>query len=126
MKTPYSRKYFPPAPILSVSLAVPEGAPQLGPHIALVDTGADGTFVPTRFLEDLVAPIVYATYVRPSLGEGRHRVWVYQVDILLDSTRLPGIEVVGDDWGDEIILGRNFLNRLRMLLDGPNQTTGVR
>jgi hypothetical protein len=32
---------------------------------------------------------------------------------------LPGIEVVGDDLGNEILLGRDVLNRLRLLLDGP-------
>ena len=126
MKTPYSRGYFPPAPILTVRLAVPEEPPRLGPHQALVDTGADGTFVPTAFLEELGAPVVYTTNARPHLGVGRHRVWVYEVDVILDSLRFPGIEVVGDDWGSEIILGRNVLNRLLVLLDGPREMTDAR
>lgn len=29
------------------------------------------------------------------------------------------IRVVGDEIGDEVILGHNVLNRLRLLLDGP-------
>jgi hypothetical protein len=33
--------------------------------------------------------------------------------------RFAAIQVVGDEVGDEIILGRNVLNRLRLLLDGP-------
>lgn len=126
MKTPYSRSYFPPAPILTVRLAVPEESAQLGPYQALVDTGADGTFVPTAFLEELDAPIVYSTNVRPHLGVGTHRVSVYEVDVVLDSIRLPGIEVVGDDWGNEVILGRNVLNRLLVLLDGPREMTDAR
>lgn len=32
---------------------------------------------------------------------------------------LPGVYVVGDDLGEEIVLGRDVLNRLRLLLDGP-------
>jgi hypothetical protein len=34
---------------------------------------------------------------------------------------LPAIEVVGDEQGNEIIIGRNILNRLVMTLDGPKR-----
>ena len=123
MKTPYSQDYFPPAPVLSVSVAAPEETPQIGPYPALIDTGADGTFVPTSFLEELDVPIIYITNVRSHLGESLRRVSVYKVDIFFDTTRLPNMEVVGDDWSNEIIIGRNVLNRLRLLLDGPQQVT---
>ncbi len=121
MKTPFSRHYFPPAPVLQVSLAAPEESPQLGPREALVDTGADGTFIPTSFLEELDVPVAYATNVRSHLGDSIRRVSVHRVDVLFDSIRLPGVEVVSDDWGNEIIIGRNLLNRLRLLLDGPDE-----
>ncbi|MFQ5859514.1 MAG: hypothetical protein ACE5LU_28280 [Anaerolineae bacterium] len=42
-----------------------------------------------------------------------------------DNPALPGISAVGDDQGDEIILGRNVLNQLRLLLDGPANITEV-
>lgn len=32
---------------------------------------------------------------------------------------LSGIYAVGDELGDETVVGRNVLNRLRLLLDGP-------
>ncbi len=32
---------------------------------------------------------------------------------------LPGTYVVGDEMGDEVILGRDVLNHLRITLDGP-------
>lgn len=44
---------------------------------------------------------------------------MFPVDMGVGSLRLPAVEVVGDEQGDEIILGRNVLNRLRLLLDGP-------
>lgn len=123
--TRYSEDYFPSAPVLPVSITVP-GESSTGGFSALVDTGADGTFVPTSILEDLDLPILYMTNVRPHLGESLHRAAVYQVDIILfDSLRLPGIEVVGDDWGDQIILGRNVLNLLRITLDGPGKTISL-
>ena len=36
-----------------------------------------------------------------------------------ESLRLPWVEVVGDELGDEVLLGRSVLNQLRIVLDGP-------
>lgn len=38
---------------------------------------------------------------------------------------LPGIEVVGDEQGRDVLLGRNVLNKLIVLLDGPGRLTAV-
>lgn len=123
---PYGREYNPPAPVLPVSLAIPGETPKPGTHKALIDTGADGTFVPTTILEELDLPVSYMTNVRSHLGEKLHRVPMHIVDILLfDSIRLPNIEVVGDDWGNCIIIGRNVLNMLRLHLDGPREIMKV-
>jgi len=34
---------------------------------------------------------------------------------------LPGIYVVRDELSEEVVLGRNVSNRLRLLLDGPDR-----
>jgi hypothetical protein len=47
------------------------------------------------------------------------------VDIEIGSLALPGIEVVGDDAAGGILLGRDALNRLRLLLDGPRRHAEV-
>jgi predicted aspartyl protease len=120
MKTPYSQKYFPPAPVLMVSVAVPAGSP-FKAQPALIDTGADGTFVPTSLLEQLDVPMVYSTNVRSHLGLSSQRVTVHKIDLVFGAIRLPNIDVISDDWGDEIIIGRNVLNKLRLWLDGPRQ-----
>lgn len=124
MKTAsYSKDYSPAAPVLPMYIAVPGEAPEGEPILALVDTGADGTFIPTSILEELDAPIVYMTNVHSHFGERLYRVSVHVVDVILfGSIRLPGFEVVADDWGDRIILGRNVLNALKLQLDG-RQTT---
>ncbi|OGO42698.1 MAG: hypothetical protein A2Z04_01735 [Chloroflexi bacterium RBG_16_57_9] len=109
-----------------VSLAAPEQAPQIGPEPALIDTGADGTFVPTSFIEELDVPVIYSTHVRSHLGEGLRRVAVHKVDILCDAIRLPDVEVVSNDWDNEIILGRNVLNKVQLLLNGPKQFTELK
>jgi len=124
--TPYSRGFTPPVPVLSVSLTLPYEASRFGPYLALIDTGADGTFVPTPLLEEVGASVMYMTNVRSYLGDKVRRVSVHSIDLILsDVDRLPNVEVVSDDWGDQIILGRNVLNQLRLLLDGPKMTTSV-
>ena len=67
-KAAYSKDYLPPAPIFPVKLATPGEAPGETTRLALVDTGADGTFVPTSILEELALPIVYMTNVRSYWG----------------------------------------------------------
>ena len=110
-KSPYSHDYYPPAPVLPVHIAIPYETSTSNLYSALIDTGADGTFVPTAILEELEIPVEYMTNVRSHLGDRLHRVPVHKVDmILFGSMRLPGIEVVSDDRGDQIIIGRNVLN----------------
>jgi hypothetical protein len=38
---------------------------------------------------------------------------------------LPAMRVVSDDRGNEVIRGRDILNKLRLLLDGPAHTTEI-
>ena len=54
------------------------------------------------------------------------------VDLHPENGVLPGVEVIGIDEDDieaeedrEIVLGRNVLNQLILLLDGPNEQTDV-
>jgi predicted aspartyl protease len=117
MKTVYLRQYFPPFPSLPIHLGFPEHSLSLGPLDALIDTGADGTLVPQALLDELGAPLVDQIQLRSQWGEARPAN-LYTVDLGVSDLRLPAIEVVGDP-GTEIILGRDVLNRLRILLDGP-------
>jgi hypothetical protein len=52
----YSQEYYPPAPILEVSFIMAAQSLRVGPVLALVDSGADGTIVPIRYLEEIRAP----------------------------------------------------------------------
>ena len=124
--TPFSRDYFPPAPVLRVQLCVPDHAPWPRVHTALIDTGSDGTMVPLTLLEQLGVPVTHMATVRAHIGDNVYHAAVYRVDLLIDEQlRLPAIDVVSDDWGDEVILGRNALNKLRLFLNGPDRLTNV-
>jgi hypothetical protein len=47
------------------------------------------------------------------------------VDLRVGDFTMPGMYVVGDELGNEAVLGRNVLNRLRLLLDGPVGRTSI-
>ncbi|MBL7064620.1 MAG: hypothetical protein ISS49_10525 [Anaerolineae bacterium] len=120
----YAKTWYPPMPVLEIWLGYPEESLSLGPYIAIVDTAADGTIIPIGLIERLEAPFVDDVRLRSQWGEW-HRARMFTVDIGVGSLCLPAIEVVGDERSDEIILGRNVLNRLRLLLDGPASVTKV-
>jgi len=97
---------------------------------ALVDTGADFTLVPKRWLAQINAPESRSALVR-GLWSSRTRVTLYFVDIHFNNVILPGVEAIGVDENDgafeneEVVLGRNVLNMLFLLLEGPAQQTRV-
>ena len=124
MRFSYSSDYVPPAPVLEIRLALPGESFAVGPLTALLDTGADANIVPLRHIQPLGAQIEDQRYLRSPWGE-RRPVYTYLLDIEVAGLRLPSIEVVADDTGDEVIVGRDALNRLRITLDGPAGTFDV-
>ena len=123
----YSQDKFPPAPILLVRFSAPQESTQMDSIPALIDTGGDFTLVPMSWLIRINAPEVRSAFLRGLWSEQR-LVTVYYVDLHLENETLPAIEVIGVEDAEEsaeVILGRNVLNRLIMLLDGPREQTDV-
>ena len=124
MKFPYNRDYSPIAPSLQVTFVSAEKQFSVGPFIALVDTGTDATAVPIAHLEKIMASIARESMVVSQWG-ARCAVSLFSVDVKIGEWTFAGIEVIGDTRGNEVILGRDVLNKLRLLLDGPAQTTEI-
>jgi predicted aspartyl protease len=124
MKQSYNQDYFPPIPVLQVRFSTPEWDLRTETLEAVVDTGADGTLVPVKYLQQIEASIEGRSGLRSQWGE-RRVVNLYLVDIEIEGLTLPGMWVVGDGVSDEIVLGRNVLNHLQLLLDGLANTTEV-
>lgn len=120
----YSRNYFPSAPIIEVTLIAVAEALRVGPLPALVDSGADGTIIPINHLNEIHAPPTEEMVIRSQWGE-RYRVMLYLVDMQIGDLTFPGLEVAGDEIANEIIVGRDILNRLRILLNGPKEMVEV-
>lgn len=109
----YDTTYDPPIPVCNVTLIAPATDRRVK-LTAIVDTGADGTIVPIRYLEDIGARRAFEARLRSQWGEQR-TVFLYVIDLQIGETALTGVYVVGDDLGDEVVLGRDVLNQL----DGP-------
>lgn len=124
MKFNYNDDYFPPIPVAEVTFITAAESLRAGPFMAVIDSGADGTIVPLSFLNEIRAAPTVEMVMRSPWGE-RRKVLLYLVDVQVGSITLPGIEVVGDDQTAEVILGRDIINGLRVLLDGPEQTANI-
>jgi predicted aspartyl protease len=116
----YDRSQVPPAPRLEVTLGAPGEALSIGPLAALVDTGADLCIIPSHYLAPLNLVADDEGYLRPS-GGARRRVQIFTVDLGIGRTRLPAVEVAADEVEVEPVLGRNVLNKLLLVLDGPHE-----
>lgn len=131
MPQTYSQQKVPPAPVLSVRLSRPGEPTPMEPKLALIDTGGDFTTAPLSWLLAIDAPEFRWAYLRGLWSEQRP-VTLYLVDVHLENGLLPGMEVIGipdeeieteEDY--EIVLGRNILNRLLILLDGPSKQVNL-
>jgi len=125
MRYPYDAAYEPAFPAAPVVLRNSEEGLRTEKVQALLDTGSDGSLVPITYLEQILAPPMTDTHIRSHWGEWRS-AQLFAVDIELGSLRLPDVFVVGDEQGTEIVLGRNVLNKLHLLLDGPAGQTDIR
>ncbi len=113
-----------PFPVLPVILRQIDGSAKTSPLPALVDSGADVTIAPKALLTTVGAEEIFSGHLRAHWG-GRRPVTVSLVDLEVEGQFLPGIEVVGDEQGQDVLLGRNVLNKLIVLLDGPGRSTDV-
>jgi len=123
MKAAYDTSLLPPAPFVPVRLA------SLAVHAepvaiqAKIDTGADLTVIPARLIEQL--QLMSAGEIEVEGYDGRRAtLQVYDVNLHIDQLSLPGLLVVAFA-EDYVLLGRDVLNRLRVLLDGPAMTTEI-
>ena len=120
----YDTAYPLPFPSFPLKIRQVEGSQSTDTVQALVDTGADGTLVPVSLLITIGAEEIYTTRMRSHWGEWR-AVKIYLVDLEIEGALFSGIEVIADSVGDTVLLGRNILNKLVLLLDGPRHQVDV-
>jgi predicted aspartyl protease len=111
---PYDGRLDPPGPVLPVRIATP-GSESAVVLEVLLDTGADCTLVPRALARTLGLPAVDQVWVE-GVGGSARRATVHAARVEFGGVRCLA-RVVG--FGDEAVLGRDLLNRVVALLDGP-------
>ncbi len=107
----------PPAPAVILNLANPLSGVEVRDVPAMLDTGADITVIPTRFIQALQVPQLDLI---PVQGYDEQPVPVATFSVRLQVRDFPPIdvEVVGADVKNAI-LGRDVFNRYFVILNGP-------
>lgn len=114
----YNRQVNPPAPMVNVTLCGVDGSPLSMDVAAQLDTGADRTVVPWEPVQRLGASLRRTIMLSGYAGE-IVEVATALLDIRLHDLPAVRVEVAVDHRIAEVLLGRDFLNRFRIVLDGP-------
>jgi predicted aspartyl protease len=123
MKAAYNTALLPPAPFAPVRLASLTDHAEPVAIQAKIDTGADLTVIPLRLIEQL--QLMPAGEIEVEGYDGRRAtIPAYDVNLQIDQLNVTGLLVIGFA-EDYVLLGRDVLNRLRLLLDGPALLTEI-
>ncbi|MDY7077876.1 MAG: aspartyl protease family protein [Chloroflexota bacterium] len=120
----YSADYAPSMPVVDVTLVAPHSGEEIGPELALVDSGADGTLIPVDLLEQ-IGLVSIATGRLIWLWRESLPVSIYIVRIKIGPYVLPRVHVAGVPTGTDLVLGRNVLNQMVVTLNGPAEVTEI-
>jgi len=119
---PYNPAYVPSAPEIECELSRTGRARGTVRLTALVDSGADGTFLPISVLDRIQAR--YVGQARLQRGQSESEIVdVYMVNLAIGDKTLPAVQVVATPDDAEPLIGRNVLNQLVITLNGPASVT---
>ena len=120
MPTYDGERFSPPAPLALVTITNPVTQATLANVAMLIDSGADISVLPKAAAESLALP----------LGDGAYEVLAYdnsvseqpsvRADVVFLRRKYKGQFLVLDQ--EVGVLGRDILNHVSLLLDGPNLT----
>lgn len=114
-----STLFSPPAPVAHVNLRNPESGAIQTDVLMLLDTGADVTLLPKVAVSKLgITTISETDYELIGLGDKVTLASVARLEMIFLGLTFRGqFLLIEQDWG---IIGRNVLNAVGLLFDGPN------
>jgi predicted aspartyl protease len=113
-------RFDPPAPVVRVTLRDPQSGATAPDTLLLLDTGADVTLVPRSAVDKIGVPLLSGQRYELTAFDGTSSfASVVILDMVcLERTFRGRYLVIEDECG---ILGRDILNHLVLLLDGPRR-----
>ncbi|WP_420644730.1 aspartyl protease family protein [Candidatus Leptofilum sp.] len=113
----YDRSYLPPAPVVTLTVHGYSDDVQPATIQAMVDSGADGTMLPTAVLTQIEASYVDSVRMSGVTGtvERRDR---YRVRLQIGDIVIKGIDAIAIKSENEGLIGRDVLNQLIVTLNG--------
>ncbi len=117
----YDASHFdPPAPVARVMLRNPHSGATVSDVLLLVDTGADITLLPRTAVEQLGVPLLAGQqYELMGFDGSKSFAPVVMLDLLFLRRAFRGRYLLTEE--ERGILGRDILNHVIVLLDGPQQ-----
>lgn len=113
--------FDPPAPLAGVTLRNPDSRGTLSNVPMLLDSGADVTLIPQTSASELGLAVarneVYELIAFDGSKSLSSTVWLEM--IFLNRTFRGRFLLIDQEWG---VMGRDILNLVSLLLDGPNLT----
>ena len=113
----------PPAPYLTARLSNPSRPTVVADIRAKLDTGADITVIPEALAKDLNLKVVNRIAAIGFDGVPQEKA-VYAFRIELPNGVRGSTQCLTRD-SDHVLLGRDVINHLRLLLDGPAQSLEI-
>ena len=110
-------RFTPPAPVATVVLRRQDGAQSVPDVPMLIDSGADVTLIPQSAAAPLGLTGTGRSYELIAFDGTSNQHEAVEADLVFLRRRFRGRFVLID--GDVGVLGRDVLNHVRLLLDGP-------
>ncbi|MDE0630938.1 MAG: hypothetical protein F4Y84_18525 [Caldilineaceae bacterium SB0665_bin_25] len=120
----YDSSFVPSAPVLEIEIDGYNRGMGKQRILALIDSGADATLIPTTILETVGATYKETGWMQGITGR-RMEVDLYLTGIRVGTQFIEGVTVVGTTATIDPIIGRDVLNQLVVTLDGPGETTTI-
>ena len=114
----YDQSYWPPFPTIEVVIANPFSDQATVPLPAKVDTGADMTVIPRRLAVELGLTSFSRVLVQGFRGQPKV-TRTYPADVNVNGYTVEFVELILNDTENELLLGRDVLNELVLILNGP-------
>ena len=117
----YDAAYFdPPAPVAQVMLRNPHSGATVSDVLLLVDTGADVTLLPLTAVEQLGVPLLAGQrYELMGFDGSKSFASAVILDLLFLQRAFRGRYLLIEE--EHGVMGRDILNHVILLLDGPQQ-----